>query len=362
MFWPGTIPEEHIAEVAAEVARSTSVAPDQFGYLASLGIEFGWGPSTVMQYIFEYIHVLTGFGWAGSILATVVVVRSLQFPLYCKMSHNAALMKETAPMTAVATEKMKKCKAKNDLVGMMAARQEMAKITRDNGCNPTWLFFPITQIPIFYGMFQNLKAMTNLPVPAFLHDGFLHFQNLGLPDPYLILPLICSSTLAGTLLMGGEAGSNTISRKMKITMGFLFPITAFFIYKSWGAGLVLYFAANGMWSLGQATLFRNEKFREWWGIHPLNKVVLNPLGPVQNLNIDPKVAQELAKFRGEKKYEEVKPEEDKRSIVDKAYDFIGDKLYGKPEPGQFMQPSAIDKFLDNVCYPPPLPKKYVTEC
>lgn len=148
--------------------------------------------------------------------------------------------------------------------------------------------------------------------------------------------------------MGGEAGANNLSRKMKLMMGFGFPIMCFFIYKSWGAGLVLYFAANGAWGLGQSILFRNEKFRAWWGIHPLNKgVVLNPLGPVKELKIDPAVAEHLAKIRGEKKKGEAVVKDDK-SKVDKFFDYIGDKIYGKVEPGTYQPKAGIDKFIANV--------------
>ena len=44
-------------------------------------------------------------------------------------------------------------------------------------------------------VFYSLRGMCNLPVESLTRGGALWFENLTVPDPYYLLPLISTATL-----------------------------------------------------------------------------------------------------------------------------------------------------------------------
>jgi YidC/Oxa1 family membrane protein insertase len=44
-------------------------------------------------------------------------------------------------------------------------------------------------------MFTGLRGMANLPLESMMHGGLFWFQDLTVPDPYYLLPLLTSTTM-----------------------------------------------------------------------------------------------------------------------------------------------------------------------
>lgn len=86
---------------------------------------------------------------------------------------------------------------RGNLAGMMAEKQELARVYKTAKVNRLWLAFPITQIPIFFGFYNGLRGMAEFPVPGMMTGGFGWIQDLTVMDPYFILPALSSAALAG---------------------------------------------------------------------------------------------------------------------------------------------------------------------
>ena len=43
--------------------------PENIGYLQKIGLDYGYGPTSIMQWIVEHIHVYSGWGWGAFTLA-----------------------------------------------------------------------------------------------------------------------------------------------------------------------------------------------------------------------------------------------------------------------------------------------------
>jgi YidC/Oxa1 family membrane protein insertase len=189
------IPDDLPAPIASGLAKT----PDQLGYLKSLGLDFGWGTSTVMESLIEAIHVFSGTHWWASIALTVLIVRGIQFPFYMRMSDNAARMKEVSPLLGPLAEKMKLYQQQGDQMGMAEAMQERKRINQAAGVSNAWLAFPLTQIPIFFGAYKTLRSMAELPVPELTHQGIAWFTDLSVADPFVALPLATAALISAQI-------------------------------------------------------------------------------------------------------------------------------------------------------------------
>lgn len=275
-------------------AAAEALTPGTIGYLHSLGVDHGWGPSTMVQALLETIHVSAGLPWWGTILASVILVRTVQFPFYCKMSSNAAKMKEIAPLIAPKQKMMMDHQKRGETQEMMMVRAETLQMYQTAGINKLWLFFPFTQIPIFYGFYKTLRAMADVPVPAFVDDGLLWFSDLSVSDPYLLIPAAASGLIGLQVYMGGEGGTNQFSKSVKLAMGLGLPMVSFAISYAWPAALVFYMFINTLFGVVQSTVLKNRRFREYMGLYPLTSSAESPLKPVlkPRLNIvKPKVVE-----------------------------------------------------------------------
>jgi YidC/Oxa1 family membrane protein insertase len=192
------------AEVATNVTKI--VDETKSGFLSELGIDNGFGPTSLIESLMENIHVYTGLPWWGTIVATTVVIRTLQFPFYCKLSDTAARLRELTPFTAPIEKKMMEEQRRGNLAGMMTAKQEMAHIYKTAKVNRLWLAFPITQIPIFFGFYNGLRGMAEFPVPGMLTGGFGWIKDLTVMDPYFLMPALSSASLAAQFWVSGLQG------------------------------------------------------------------------------------------------------------------------------------------------------------
>ncbi|KAI5799214.1 60Kd inner membrane protein-domain-containing protein, partial [Peziza echinospora] len=249
---------------------------DHVGYLSELGLNFGWGPTSCIQWLMEHVHVWTGTPWWASILLTTLVIRTIQLPGYIKLSDTAAKMKDIQPLVAPHFEKMKEAQKRGDMVQLQIERAEMGRLYTKAGVSKSWLMFPITQIPVFYGGYNLLHQMADLPVPGFVNGGILWFTDLSMRDPYLILPIMTSLNLAASSWLGGEGGAGSISYQMKMFLVFGLPIISFAFMWSWPAAMTMYFAFNAVFGLMQNLILRNPKVREAIGLYPLPKPAPKP--------------------------------------------------------------------------------------
>lgn len=172
---------------------SVSAIPEKIGYLHTLGIEFGYGTTSMIQWMLEHVHVYSGLPWAGSILATTLVIRALIWkPVMMgqEATTRMSIMKQKEPRYEKCLEAQKQAMTTRDQIGAQAARRAMAEIEQKYGVNKFLPFINFLQLPIGFGMYRVLRAMADLPVPSLEAGGYLWFTDLSIPDPTYILPIV----------------------------------------------------------------------------------------------------------------------------------------------------------------------------
>lgn len=180
---------------AIDIITSAKDAPEHIGYLKSLGLDYGNGPTACIEWVLEHTHVYCGTPWWASIALTAVIIRVAFLKLYIDAADNGAKMARVAPQTKPLHAKMMDLQRAGDQGAVMAVRRDIQVINARAGVKMWKSMLPMVQMFTGYGTFVLLRAMAKLPVPGLETGGALWFQNLTIPDPYFILPLAAAGVL-----------------------------------------------------------------------------------------------------------------------------------------------------------------------
>jgi YidC/Oxa1 family membrane protein insertase len=174
--------------------------------------------------IFEAVKNVVG-DWGLAIIILTVIIRLLITPLLMQQYRSSAEMQALQPFLVELKEKYKEDPQK--------LQEETMKIYSQNGINPVAGCLPaFAQMPVFLVLW---KIFSNYE----FDQGFLWLPDLGLPDPFYILPVLylASSVLATWL---STRKTPDMFRQM-IIMQFVFA----FIYLSFPSGVTMYGVIGG---------------------------------------------------------------------------------------------------------------------
>ncbi|KAL5614422.1 uncharacterized protein BROUX77_000259 [Berkeleyomyces rouxiae] len=213
--------------------------PETIGYLHQLGLDFGWGPSSMMQWLLEHVHVYSGLPWWGSIFIAQLVVRLLLFkPLL--ISHETStrmqVLRKTNPEYEAAMRDFRDGlqRAQTDPRSKeeaMLARQTYLSIEKEHGIRKMNMAWGMLQIPIGIGFYRVLNAMAQIPVPALESGGLAWFHDLTIADPFYILPLAGPAMMLAAMTANAKFMPPEQRKSTKLMAMVLMPVSA--IFTSW---------------------------------------------------------------------------------------------------------------------------------
>lgn len=218
-------------------------------------VDFGWFYfiTKPLFYFLQWLHNLLGnFGLA--ILIITILVRILFFPLANKSFKSMARMKQLQP-------KMERIKEQYG-DDKMRMNQEMMELYKREKVNPLGGCLPmVVQIPVFFALYKVLFVSIEMRHAPFY--GWI--QDLSAPDPtsifnlFGLIPWDPPTMLmigAWPLIMGGTmilqqklnpAPADPVQAKMFMLM----PIMFTYLFASFPAGLVIYWAWGNILSIAQ---------------------------------------------------------------------------------------------------------------
>lgn len=174
-------------------AESIRNLEEAIGYLNSLGLSYGYGFTSSIQWLMEHIHVWGGVPWWAAIAIAAVAARLVLYkPISVGLEHSTRMqiLRRNPEYDAATKAWQRAAMAGTDQQTVMILRQK-AKIMEQAAGIQTWkLFLGFLQIPVGIGFFRSLNGMARLPVPSMETQGVLWFQDLTVPDPYYILPIV----------------------------------------------------------------------------------------------------------------------------------------------------------------------------
>ena len=242
--------------------------PEHIGYLREIGIDFGWGPTSMLQFVVEHIHIYAGIPWWASIITLAVGVRVALFPLYLKASESAARSTAMARVAEPIQARMKETRRTGDTTAFMAAYQEYRMVKHVSGVKLRHQFLPIgIQTVVGFCGYRLFSTMATLPVPALTTDGFLWFTDMTKSDPYLIVPAMMALSLHILARNGGEMGSSSLAPPLLIHF-MKWGIPALLLLVSgYQPGLVcIWFAIGSILSTIQTLTLRRPAVRRFFNL------------------------------------------------------------------------------------------------
>ncbi|RSL46832.1 hypothetical protein CEP51_015870 [Fusarium floridanum] len=261
-------PTDFDFEAIADLASPNILnMPEGLGFLHEIGLDYGWGPTSVMQWALEHVHIYSGLGWGGSIIATALILRVVMFyPQVRSLRFNAAMQQmRKDPRGQEAMDLVKKGYQTGDRE-MLQKGQFLNKMVREQyGAHNSGMLWTFLQIPFSFGLFRIISGMVHIPVPSMENAGFLWFPDLTASDPYFLLPALGTSFLFGSMVVNGKytpASQKAMMKKMMWVFGTVGFIGTTFL----SAGVNLMMVSTGSATLLTAVILNNETVRRSLGL------------------------------------------------------------------------------------------------
>ena len=246
-----------------ELAGRAYFGDKQYDALATMGVRlektvrygFFGVISRPLQFGLRWIYdnVVANYGW--SIVLMTVLIRLVLFPLTHKSQVSMQRIQKLNPrMEAIRARyrpKLKDGKGRPRIDVQRKMNEEIQALFREEGVNPASGCLPILfQMPVFFGFFRLLSEAVELWDASWL--GWI--QNLALPDPIYVLPLImgASQFLQQRML---PPPANKTQKLIINTMPIWFTIFSF----SFPSGLVLYWLTNNLLGIVQTGVYNKLK-------------------------------------------------------------------------------------------------------
>ena len=195
-----------------EIISDLPLIPEKIGYLKDLGLDFGWGPTALAEYLLEHVHVYTATPWWASIMLTALVVRLALLKPYINAADTSARLAAIAEVRKPILARISAARAARDTAKIYQFTQESRALSQQAGIKTWKVFTPFLQVPIGFGLFKLLRNMATLPVPGLEDGGVLWLKDLTMGDPYYILPALTSLCIYYTVKVINDPNIHTHGR------------------------------------------------------------------------------------------------------------------------------------------------------
>ena len=270
-------------------ANPTSNVDEHIGYLKELGLDYGWGPTSVVQWCLEHVYIWGELPWGASIVITAVAIRLLLLPLAIQTADQGARLASVSTELAPLNRKLQIAKQSQDQQAMMeVAELYRAKLASSGYSLKKMLMSPLFQVPVGFGTFRLLRGMGTLPVPGFDEGGFLWFTDLSMPDPMGILPITTGLVFFATFtvcrdLTASDCRTDSFVQLAKrsqetdtksttaaaVMFRYVIPVFTSVVGLWLPASTQLALFTAALLSASQSLCFLNPGIRRMFGMHPL---------------------------------------------------------------------------------------------
>lgn len=211
--------------------------------------------------IIHWLYNLTvsiGFPNYGlAIFFLTLFIKLLLFPLTRSSVKSMKVMQDMQPKMQQIQKKYKDNPQKQ--------QEELMKLYKENGANPLSGCLPLLiQMPIILALFTGIRNYfdPNNPGVSLEHAGFFWIAppqyNLGMPDPYFILPVLAAIATFVQQKVSMASGPAAADQTQK-TMLYIMPIFMGWVSSQFPAGLALYWVFYSVLSALEQWLIRREK-------------------------------------------------------------------------------------------------------
>lgn len=248
------------------VEVDTYFGAKRYSYLKTLPYELQesvrWGffglLSKPLYVLLRWLHdsVVPNYGWA--IVIVTLILKLGLFPLTHKSYTSMAKMQELNPkvkaIRARYRPKMKDKQGKPNMEAQRKMNEEVMAVYKSAGVNPASGCFPmLLQIPVFFAFYRLLTVAVELRGAEWI----LWIDDLSVPDPWYLLPLLMGAT---SLMMQRMTPSSPdpMQKRLMQMMPIMFTVFAF----TFPSGLVLYWMTNNCLQAVQQKIINTSKDKD----------------------------------------------------------------------------------------------------
>ena len=190
-------PHSPNANSTLDFGDELTAVPERIGYLKDVcGLDYGWGPTAIMEWFTEHAHLDLGISWGIAVVAGAVLMRIVCFRLAMQASDEAIKMKKMNPHIQPLKEEYNRAAAEKDMVRVSQIQLQMRMLRDEYNVKFSKLFLPLLiQLPFQFGSFRLFRGMSELPVPALQTEQFLWLVDLSQSDPFFLLPVVSAASL-----------------------------------------------------------------------------------------------------------------------------------------------------------------------
>jgi YidC/Oxa1 family membrane protein insertase len=183
--------------------------------------------------------------WGWSIIILTVIINIVMFPLRHKSVVSMRKMQELQPEVKAIQERYKNLKMSDP--ARSKQNTELMNLYRERGVNPASGCVPmLLTFPVLIAFYSMLSVAIELRGAPFV----LWIKDLSAYDPLYITPLLMGATQFVQTKMTPQTGADPVQQKMMLFMPIMF--TGMFLWMP--SGLVLYWTASNIWTIGQQVL------------------------------------------------------------------------------------------------------------
>jgi YidC/Oxa1 family membrane protein insertase len=192
----------------------------------------------------KWVHGYAG-NWGWSIIILTVIINIVMFPLRHKSVVSMRKMQELQPEVKAIQERYKHLKMSDP--ARSKQNTELMNLYRERGVNPASGCVPmLLTFPVLVAFYSMLSVAVELRGAPFI----LWIRDLSAYDPLYITPLLMGATQFIQTKMTPQTGADPVQQKMMLFMPIMF--TGMFIFMP--SGLVIYWTASNIWTIGQQVL------------------------------------------------------------------------------------------------------------
>jgi YidC/Oxa1 family membrane protein insertase len=193
-----------------------------------------------LSLLIKYVAHLFGDNFGIAIILVTLLIRTALLPLMIQQTRSSKAMQAVQPELQKLREKYKS----KDANSQQKLQQETMALFQKNGVNPLAGCLPlIIQMPILLAFYHAINRTEEIK-----HHNFLWFD-LGVADPYYILPIVAGLTtfLQQKMMIGGMDNPNP---QMKMLL-YIMPVMIVVFALKFPAALSLYWVIGNIFMIAQ---------------------------------------------------------------------------------------------------------------
>jgi YidC/Oxa1 family membrane protein insertase len=211
------------------------------------------------------MHDMSGLPWWATIIGWTCMIKAFTLPMSIAQIKSSLKLQAIRPIIEPFQQAAKQYQEQGNLQAARIQYLKVRNVMREHQCSPfKTIGYGFGSIPVFIAAFMSIKEICDSKLLSFQNGGALWFQDLTVPDPYYLLPIIS----ACGLLLNIEASrwmNPAMAPGMRWAIRFAslasIPLTA-----SLGSSILIYFGTLNFVNAFVHILWRSTRIRSLAGI------------------------------------------------------------------------------------------------